>query len=122
MKYLICVVVLLVVGVTSIVDKQTDIVIGNSKGRDIVETQGCVSCHSIDGSKLVAPSFKGLYGSKETLSDGSIVLVNDSYIKESILIPSKKVVKGYNPIMPPYVGILGDGEIKDITEYIKGLK
>jgi cytochrome c oxidase subunit 2 len=83
----------------------------------------CGTCHSIDGSAMVGPSFKGLYGRKEKLTDGSEVTVDDAYIKESIYKPAAKIVQGYSPAMPPiYEGKLSEQDVADITEYLKTLK
>ena len=43
------------------------------------------------------------------------------YLKESILYPQRKIVKGYQPVMPSYQGLLVDKEIDAIIEYIKEL-
>ena len=80
----------------------------------------CLACHSTDGSTLVGPTWKGLYGSEEELEDGSTVIVDDAYIHESIVDPTAKITKGYPPSMPPFP--LTEEQIKDITEYIKSLK
>jgi cytochrome c oxidase subunit 2 len=82
----------------------------------------CFGCHSVDGSKIVGPSFKGAYGNKHKLTDGSEVLVNDEYIKRSILRPAEQIVDGYSNMMPPFEGRLNDEDIAHIIEYIKSLK
>jgi cytochrome c oxidase subunit 2 len=72
---------------------------------------------------MSGPSFKGLWGRKEKLADGSEVTVDASYIKESIWKPQAKVVAGYPPIMPGiYEGKLSEENINDIIEYIKTLQ
>lgn len=83
----------------------------------------CSSCHSLDGSKLVGPSFKGLYGAPQELEGGATVAADDAYLAESILNPMAKVVKGYAPAMPPvYASQLKEQDVKDIIEFIKTLK
>lgn len=82
----------------------------------------CSTCHSIDGSKIVGPSLKGLYGRNEKMSDGSAIVADDAYIKESILNPNAKIVEGYAAAMPPYAGQLKDEQIADLIEYFKTLK
>jgi cytochrome c oxidase subunit 2 len=72
------------------------------QGRQLVQARGCLSCHSIDGSPSPGPTWKGLYGKTETLADGSKVVVDEKYLKESIVNPSAALVKDYAPIMPPY--------------------
>lgn len=92
------------------------------RGKLIYQNKACIGCHSIDGSKLVGPSFKGAYGKEEELQDGSKVSVNDDYIKESILKPMAKIVKGYAPAMPSYEGQLKDEDIADVIAYLKSIK
>lgn len=83
---------------------------------------GCSGCHSIDGSRVVGPTFKGLYGSKRDFADGSSLVADDAYIKQSILVPTAKIVATYPPAMSSFQGRIKDDEIKDIIEFIKTLK
>ena len=83
----------------------------------------CATCHSIDGSRMVGPTFKGLWGSKHKLTDGSEVEVDAAYVKESIWKPAAKVVEGYPPAMPAiFEGKLSEDNVNDIIEYMKTLK
>jgi cytochrome c oxidase subunit 2 len=91
-------------------------------GEELVEKNGCLACHTTDGSAKVGPTFKGLYGSKVQLDNGQTVTADDAYIHESIFVPGAKVVKGYQNIMPPFKGTLTEDDVKSITEYIKTLK
>lgn len=79
----------------------------------------CLACHSIDGTRIVGPTFKGLYGKTEKTSAGD-VLVDDAYLTESILNPGAKIVNDYPPAMPPQT--LTDEEIKSMILYIQSLK
>ncbi|MFZ6030067.1 MAG: cytochrome c oxidase subunit II [Chloroflexota bacterium] len=93
------------------------------RGEQILRTNGCIACHSLDGTPLVGPTFQGAYGRQETLEDGSTVTVDDAYILESIRQPAKDVVQGYPPIMQPYGDdVISDAQVGDIIEYIKTLK
>lgn len=92
------------------------------KGKRLIYSKGCVACHTTDGSKLVGPSFKGIYGKEVNLSDDTKTIVDDIYIRESIENPSIKIVAGFPPSMPPYKGLVGEEEILSIIEYIKSLK
>ncbi len=94
------------------------------RGKALVNDAGnlCSTCHSIDGSKLVGPSFKGIWGRKEKMSDGTEITVDADYIKESIYKPQAKIVEGYGPVMPAmYEGKLSEQDINDIIEYLKTL-
>lgn len=93
-------------------------------GEKWVKESGCTACHSLDGSKLVGPTWAGLYGSQEELSDGSLVTVDDAYIQESILNPNKLIVTGYPPNLMPanYSDQLTLDQIQQIIAFIKTLQ
>lgn len=92
------------------------------KGEKLFKTQACFTCHSTDGSRLVGPSFKGLFGRQEQMTDGSALQVDDPYFRESVLNPMAKVVAGYAPAMPTYQGRITEEEIGFIIEFVKTLK
>ena len=83
---------------------------------------GCGTCHSLDGTRLIGPSFKGLWGKTETLADGSSVKVDENYIRQSLLEPQAQLVAGYAPAMPTFQGKLSDAKIAGIIAYMKTLK
>jgi cytochrome c oxidase subunit 2 len=92
------------------------------EGEKLVQSRGCLACHSIDGSTTIGPSYIGLYGRTETVLAGGTerqVVVDDAYIRRSILDPNNEVVKGYQPLMPSQAGILHDDDIAKITAYLK---
>ena len=94
-------------------------------GEQLSKSKGCTACHSLDGSRLVGPSYKGLYGSKQTVVSGGAereITVDDAYIKKSMIEPTADVVKGYQPLMPSQQGLVSEGEIKALTAYIKTIK
>jgi cytochrome c oxidase subunit 2 len=95
-------------------------------GLEILQRNACVSCHSTDGSKIVGPSFKGLFGNKHmVITDGKEreVTADEAYITSSILDPNKDVVKGFNQgLMKSYKGVLKDDEIKSVIEYLQSIK
>ena len=93
------------------------------KGEKLYNGKGCVACHSVDGSTKVGPSWKGMWGNERELADGSKVSADENYVRESILEPSKKVVKGFSAgVMPTYQGQISEAELSAVIEYIKGLK
>lgn len=102
---------------------KTDFPITVERGQELFAATGCLGCHS-PGTRtegMNGPPFKGIYGSKVELVDGTIVTVDEAYLRESILEPAKKVVKGYNAEMPSYAGILSDADIESIILYISTL-
>jgi cytochrome c oxidase subunit 2 len=95
-------------------NQETDLV---SKGRALAASHGCVACHSVDGSKQVGPTWKGLLGRTETMADGSKVVVDEAYVREAIEKPNSKMVQGFSPIMPPQQ-LTGD-EVAALIAYIR---
>ena len=83
--------------------------------------QKCRTCHSIDGKAGTGPSWKGIWGEQHAFTDGSSAEVDADYIRESILYPQAKVVKGYRGVMPNYQGQMRDREIAGIVEFIKSI-
>jgi cytochrome c oxidase subunit 2 len=61
---------------------------------------GCTSCHSVDGSRREGPTWKGLWGSEVTLTDGSRVVADEAYVRRAIEDPAAQVRQGFAPSMP----------------------
>jgi cytochrome c oxidase subunit 2 len=91
------------------------------KGKLLVTQQGCGSCHSLDGSEGVGPTWLGLFGREVLLEDGSTVVADEDYLRRSILNPAQQEVAGYPLIMPVYEGVLSDQDVEALIEYIKTL-
>jgi cytochrome c oxidase subunit 2 len=89
------------------------------QGKKLFAQRTCNTCHSVDGTRIQGPSFKGLWGKTEAISDGSSVKVDENYIRESLLEPQKKVVQGYPAVMPTFKGTLKEKEIDALIAYIK---
>jgi len=90
------------------------------QGRLLAQARGCTACHSVDGSPGVGPSWKGLYGKMEVMSDGSTVKADEAYLHESIVSPQARIVKGFSPVMPPQQ--LSEAEVTALIDYIKTIK
>ncbi len=92
-------------------------------GLIIVRNNGCLACHSLDGSRLVGPSFKNFYGSVKTLLVNSNTMkktANDAYIERSIYEPDAEIVSGYNKgLMKSYKDLVTPDQIKEIQNYLK---
>ena len=91
-------------------------------GARLFVKNACVTCHSIDGSKNVGPTFLGLMGRREVLKSGQTIVVDENYLRESMLNPMAKVVVGYDPVMPTFQGILKNVDIDGLIAYIKSLE
>ena len=86
-------------------------------GASLAQGKGCTACHSVDGSASVGPTWKGLFGKTETMTDGSTALVDDAYLRAFIKNPMARAVKGFPQVMPPIP--LTDDEMTAIVAYIK---
>lgn len=91
-------------------------------GERLYRSAQCYVCHSVDGTPRTGPTWLHLYGSKVFLTDGTSVIVDDDYIRESILNPQAHVVRGYQPVMPTYAGTLYAQQIEALIEYIRRLR
>lgn len=96
-------------------------------GLTLIKQNACITCHSQDGSKIVGPSFKGLYGKKEVVinanGDEIELVADDAYIEQSIYEPDTYIVKDYDKgLMISYKDRLSQEDIQKIVEYIKTLK
>ena len=91
-------------------------------GRMVYENKGCATCHSLDGTRGQGPSFKGIWGTPQPCTDGKPRMVDENYIRESIMQPQAAIVMGYEPIMPTFQGLLRPREIDGIIAFIKTLQ
>jgi cytochrome c oxidase subunit 2 len=94
-------------------------------GARLSQIKGCDACHTTDGTQLVGPTYKGLFGKTETVvTDGETrqVIVDEDYIRKSILDPAADVVEGFQPLMPSQQGMMTDEEITAVIEYLKTLE
>lgn len=89
-------------------------------GAALFEQLGCSSCHTGESTDR-APTLEGLFGEQVQLADGSTVVADENYIRESILKPQAKVVAGYSPIMPTYEDRVSEEEILQLIDYVKSL-
>ena len=96
----------------------------NVSALNILNQKYCPTCHSIDGSPAVGPSFRGLYGKKETITDQKgrkrEIIVDEAYLARAIQDPAAETAKGYPPAMP--ANPLTSDELKQVIQYIETLK
>jgi len=97
-----------------------------SKGRKLLEKNGCLACHSLDGAKLVGPSFKGSYGSKIKVKTNGVVrevVFDDKYLETSIYEPNADISGDFpQGLMKSYKGTITKEELVQINDYLKSLK
>lgn len=90
------------------------------QGEALAIKYGCLGCHA-STSTVHAPSFAGLYGSMVHLQDGRVMLADERYIRDCLLIPQTQRVAGYPPVMPSFAGQLSEEDLINILSYIKSL-
>ncbi len=92
------------------------------RGAKVAELQGCLACHSLDGSQLVGPSWQGLYGSERNLADGTTVKVDEAYLHQSIVDPNSQLIAGFAPnLMPATYKAMPEEDISAVIAFIKSL-
>lgn len=82
----------------------------------------CVACHSLDGNKMTGPTFKGIWGREEHLQGGQKVVVEENYIRESIVNPNAKIVEGYPAGVMPAFPQFSEEELMGVIEFLKTVK
>ncbi len=102
----------------------TNVVVNSSdppekKGEALFKAKGCNACHSLDGTRIVGPSFQALFGKTEKTDKGEFA-VDDAFLKESMQTPTAKITDGFPPVMP-VVG-LSDDDIASLIAFIKTVK
>lgn len=97
-----------------------------SEGMQLVQRYGCNACHSADGTRIIGPSYKGIFGHETVVIENGqekTVMVDEEYLKNSIYDPNSQIVKGFNRgLMQSYKGQVSEEELEKIIEYIKSLQ
>jgi cytochrome c oxidase subunit 2 len=91
-------------------------------GAQLYQARGCATCHSLDGTRGQGPSFKGIFGQQHRMTDGKTFLVDENYIRTSILQPQAEIRESFEGIMPTFQGVLREREILALIEFIKSQK
>jgi cytochrome c oxidase subunit 2 len=89
-------------------------------GERLYRQQGCNACHSLDGSRMVGPTWQGLYGTENhAMADGSTVTADENYLREAILEPGATIVEGYSNVMPANYQSLSERELSALIAFMK---
>lgn len=91
-------------------------------GERVAAEQGCLRCHTLDGTPHIGPSWAGLYGSIIPLQRGGEVVADDAYLTESMMDPNAKIHRGFPPVMPSFQGKLTAPETAALVELIKSIR
>ncbi|MCI0423950.1 MAG: cytochrome c oxidase subunit II [Acidobacteria bacterium] len=91
-----------------------------ARGQSLFQSFSCHTCHRADGQGR-GPALEGIFGKTVSLQSGQAVVVDDNYLRESILAPASKVVAGYQPVMPAFQGLVTQDGLAHLLAYIKSL-
>ncbi len=91
-----------------------------AKGADLFRSLGCSGCH-VNSQAVHAPPLWGLFGSPVPLASGQVIVADEGYIRDSILLPKKDVAAGYEPIMPSFKNRVSEEQLVQLVAYIKSL-
>lgn len=93
------------------------------EGETIARREGCLACHSTDGSALVGPSFRGLFGHLTTVLDQGRpvrVTVDAEFIRQTLTDPTRRPTQGFPPVMPAYPHLTPE-EKQALVDYLQSL-
>lgn len=91
-----------------------------AQGEALFRAKGCSGCHF--GTRVHAPGLEGLYGGVVALEDGRTVIADEAYLRDSILLPGKHIVAGFEDVMPAFAGQLTEAELFKLIAYIQSLQ
>ncbi|MFZ4774644.1 MAG: urate hydroxylase PuuD [Terrimicrobiaceae bacterium] len=89
-------------------------------GRQLFLGTGCGTCH-MQGSAGLAPDLHGVSGKPQTMSDGAVVIADAGYLREAILTPHLKIVKGYPAVMPAYAEQFTESQVDSLVAYVQSI-
>jgi cytochrome c oxidase subunit 2 len=90
-------------------------------GEKLFRDLACITCHRGDTGAR-GPDLAGLAGTTVKLTGGTTALADESYLRESIVTPSAKIVEGYQPIMPTFQGLVSEEQLLQLVAYVQSLK
>lgn len=90
------------------------------RGARLFNDLACVTCH-LDTGQGRGPSLKDIMGTTVELQDGSSVVVDEGYLRESILNSQAKIVKDFQPLMPTFQGLISEENLVALIEHVKSL-
>ena len=89
-------------------------------GQALFQQLGCSTCHRFDVQGR-GPNLTGVFGKPVSLEDGRMVVADENYVRESILVPAAKVVSGFKPVMPSFQGQVSEEQLDALIAYVKSL-
>jgi cytochrome c oxidase subunit 2 len=94
-----------------------------ASGAELFQSLACDTCHRAGATGRIArgPALEGLYNNQVKLADGRTVIADDNYLRESILLPTAKIVAGWEPVMPTFQGQVSEEQLTELLAYIRSL-
>jgi len=92
-----------------------------SAGEKLFQDLACNTCHRADAQGR-GPVLVGLFGKTQSLEGGGSVVVDEAYVRESILMPGARITAGFQPIMPAFQGLISEEQLLQLIEYVKSLQ
>jgi len=92
----------------------------SATGEKVFAQLGCATCHRSDATGR-GPNLQGVFGQPVALADGRTVMADENYIRECILDPGARRVKGFQPIMPTFQGLVSEEQVNALVAYVKSL-
>jgi cytochrome c oxidase subunit II len=91
-----------------------------AQGEQLFRRYGCSGCHE-PGGTVRAPRLEGVFGGPVPLQDGSVVIADEKYVRDSILDPKAQVAAGYQPVMPTFAGQISEDDLTKLLAYIESI-
>ncbi len=91
-----------------------------AQGEQLFHRYGCSGCHE-PGGTVRAPRLEGVFGGPVPLSDGSVVIADERYVRDSILDPKGQVAAGYDPVMPTFAGQINEDDLAKLVAYVESI-
>ena len=92
------------------------------EGQRAASAEGCLRCHSLDGSAHLGPTWAGLFESRVRLQTGEDLVADGGYLTASMVDPQAMLHAGFPPMMPSYSGKLRAEDIAGLLELIRSLR
>ena len=93
-----------------------------ANGQKLFQDLACTNCHQVgEGAQGRGPNLRGLFGQPVQLASGETLKADETYLRESILMPGAKIVAGYEPVMPTFQGLVTEEGVLQLIEYIKSI-
>jgi cytochrome c oxidase subunit 2 len=92
-----------------------------AQGSALFRSLGCSGCHS-PSATVHAPPLEGLFGRSVSLASGGTTFADETYLRDSILLPSRDITAGYPAVMPSFQGRVSEDQILALIAYIESLR